>query len=56
MSLLNARLTNFVESNDILEENQAGFRKGYSTSDYIFALYAQIELLKTRKKNYFAML
>ena len=41
------------DSNNILEENQAGSRKGYSTSDHVFALHALIELLKTRKKNLF---
>ena len=43
-SVLNARLTKFVDSHDTLEENQAGFRKGYSTSDHVFALHALIEL------------
>ena len=52
-AVLNARLTKFIDSNNILEENQAGFRKGYSTSDHVFALHALIELLKTRKKNLF---
>ena len=45
--------TKIVDSNNILEENQAGFKKGYSTSDHLFALNALIELLKTRKKNLF---
>ena len=52
-SVLNARLTKFVEVNDILEENQAGFRKGYSNSDQIFSLHALIEILKARKMKLF---
>ena len=55
-SVLNARLTKFVDSHDTLEENQARFRKGYSTSDHVFALHALIELLKTRKKKLFCCL
>ena len=39
-----------------LSENQAGFRKGYSTVDHIFTLYAIIEkcLCKRKKKLYVA--
>ena len=32
-----------------MEENQAGFRAGYSTTDHIFVLHSLIELLKTKK-------
>ena len=48
-AILNARSTKFVDIHETLEENQAGFRKGYSTSDQIFSLYALIEILKARK-------
>ena len=34
--LVNERLTKYVETNSLLLENQAGFRKGYSTTDHIF--------------------
>ena len=54
-SVLNARLTKFVDVNDILEENQAGFRKGYSTADQIFSLHALIEILKARKMKLFCV-
>ncbi|MES9902847.1 MAG: reverse transcriptase family protein [Sedimenticola sp.] len=50
-SILNTRVTNFVEEHDILNENQAGFRKNYSTTDHIFALHSLIELLKKSKKK-----
>ena len=52
-SILNSRLTKFVEENDILEENQAGFEEGYSTSSHIFVVHALIELMKSRKRKLF---
>ena len=52
-SILNLRLTTLLEDNAILEENQAGFRKGYATADHIFVLHSLAELLKTRKKKLF---
>ena len=36
-----------------MNENQSGFRKGYSTIDNIFVLYAFFELLKLKKKKLF---
>lgn len=38
-AVLNHRLNTFLEENDILCENQAGFRKHYSTTDNIFTLH-----------------
>ena len=35
-SVLNARLNKLLDAHTILEENQAGFRAGYSTMDRIF--------------------
>ena len=52
-SVLNSRLENFLEQNDIINENQAGFRAGYSTTDHIFVLHSLMELLKTKKKKLF---
>ena len=52
-AVLNTRLTKYVTENEILEENQAGFRKGYSTSDQIFSLHALIEIMKARKMKLF---
>ena len=51
-AILNLRLNNFLEHHNILEENQAGFRSGYSTIDHIFTLNALTELLKLKNKNY----
>ena len=50
-AVLNLRLTNYLKHNDILEENQAGFRAGYSTSDHIFTLHALTEILKSKKRR-----
>ena len=52
-SLLNDWLHRFLEINDILEENQAGLRAGYSTTDHIFVLQTLIELLKVKKMKLF---
>ena len=52
-SILNNRLTKYLESHAALNENQAGFRQGYSTADHVFTLNALIELFKSRKKNLF---
>ncbi len=37
-SILNKRLSLFLEMNELLNENQAGFRESYSTIDHIFNL------------------
>ena len=52
-SILNKRVYCFLEAFELLNENQSGFRKGYSTTDSIFTLYSLIELLKARKKKLF---
>lgn len=39
-SILNKRLYGWLEDNDKIAETQAGFRKGYSTTDHVFTLYA----------------
>ena len=42
-ALINERLTKFADLNEIIGEEQAGFRSGYSTQDHIFTLHAIIE-------------
>ena len=54
-AVLNRRLSQYLENNNLLNENQAGFRKGYSTSDNIFVLYGLIELLKARKRKLYCV-
>ena len=48
-SVINSRLTNFLNDNRILNETQSGFRKEYSTIDNIMALYSLIEYYKSKK-------
>lgn len=50
-SILNERLSEYLENFCILNENQAGFRKGYSTIDHIFTLYTLFELVYVKKKK-----
>ena len=50
-ALLSERLNTFMEVDEILKENQAGFRKHYSTTDHIFSLYSLLEILKYEKKK-----
>ena len=52
-AVLNSRLTTYLEENNLLDENQAGFRKNYSTVDHIFTLHCIIELLRFQKKKLF---
>ena len=42
-SIVNDRITEFVEDEDILSHAQAGFRKGYSTTEQIFNLKCLID-------------
>jgi exonuclease III len=49
--ILNERLKLFLEYNKILCEEQAGFRKGYSTSDHIFTLNFIIGLYLNKGKR-----
>ena len=53
--VLKRRLTEWADENDLISEEQAGFRNGYSTIDNIFALHCIIhrQLLR-RKKLYVA--
>ena len=53
VGVLNNRLTSFAEKNEILLENQCGFRKGYRTTDHIFTLSTLIDhyVKKKIKRN-----
>ena len=56
-SILNTRLNKYIEDNNILGKEQAGFRKNYSTTDHLFTLYGIIDiLLSQRKRLYCAFL
>lgn len=47
-SMLRHRFNNWLEENEILGEEQAGFRKGRSTFDHIFTLFNVIEIRKSK--------
>ena len=47
---LNRRLSRYVDDN-ILGKEQAGFREGYSTTDYVFVLKHIIELYQSIHKR-----
>lgn len=47
-SILNKRLKDWMEENEKIVEEQAGFRKGFSTADHIFTLSAIIEKMLSR--------
>ena len=49
--VLDKRLEDFLNSNDIIPEEQAGFRKNYSTIDHIFSLYAMINMQFSKNKK-----
>ena len=51
--ILNNRLTKWSESNKIISENQAGFRKGYQTFDHIFALQTLAKQYINKKQKLF---
>lgn len=53
-SVLNFRLTSWAESNDILSDNQNGFRKGRSTIDHATSLSNIIETRNFLRKSTFA--
>ena len=52
-SILNERLTKFLETNKILSKNQAGFRKRYPTNDHIFLFKCIIDLFLHSKQKIF---
>lgn len=55
--ILNKRLTEWVEHNNILHDSQAGFRRDYSTVDHIFTLLALVQKqLLSHKKLYAAFI
>ena len=53
-AILNVRLTNYFEENEIIDSYQAGFRKGFSTTDIIFILQSLIEIAKFNKNKLYS--
>ena len=50
-SILNNRITKYIDESHIIDANQAGFRKGFSTTDNFFILQNLIEISKANKSN-----
>ena len=48
---LNERLNSFLECNNLLKNNQPGFRSGHSTVDNIFIIHCLAEYMKKKKKK-----
>ena len=52
-SILNDRLTTYINLKEMMSEAQAGFRKGYSTTDQIFTLKSIVELFLCQGRRLF---
>ena len=52
-SILNKRIYEFLDDNDLLGNEQAGFRKHNSTLDHMFALHCLVDIYLQRKKKLF---
>ena len=50
-SILNERIRLFIEQDNILGKEQAGFRKHHSTIDHLFSLYGLIDILLSKRKR-----
>ena len=53
INILTIRLTDWAETHQVIDESQAGFRKGYGTTDNIFSLHALVQKYLCRKKGRF---
>ena len=52
-AVLNNRLSVYLENNNLINENQAGFRKQHSTVDHIFVIQILAEICKKRNRKLF---
>ena len=50
LHIMNNRLQEWTEDHELVTEDQAGFRRGYSTIDNIFTLYGIVERHIGRRK------
>ena len=49
--MINDRLVWFLESNNLISRNQAGFRKNYSTNNHLVRLESFIYVMHLLKRN-----
>ena len=54
-SVINERLQNYSDEYELICENQAGFRKVYSTTDNLFILRTLTTLMKHNRKKLFCL-
>ena len=52
-SFLNDRINKYLKDNSIINSCQAGFRKGYATTDNLFILQSLIEIARVNKNKLF---
>ena len=50
-TILNKRFSNYLESNNIIGDNQSDFRFGFTTIDNIFIINCLIDVFKSQKKK-----
>ena len=50
-AVLNERLTSYLEDNNMIGDEQAGFCNGHSTLDHIFVLHSLIDLYLSKKES-----
>ena len=49
--VLNMRLNNYCEDNELMDDNQIGFRRGFRTADHVFTLKTLIDKSFANKKK-----
>ena len=49
--VLNERIKSFLDDNNLLGQEQTGFRNGYSTMEHLFTLYGIIDILQSKSKK-----
>ena len=52
-AILNIRLEKYASDNNVINDYQSGFRKGFSTVDNMFVLNTLIDILRANKKQLF---
>ena len=53
VSILNTRLSTWCDNNNVIDESQAGFRKGYSTTDNVFILMSMVQKYLSKQNGRF---